>query len=144
MNLNFGQEVNNFNSNYEILLNKIKSNKLHNSELNDFKNSYNLIIDEIVNMSGGFKNKETKQLKATLYYADWCGHCKTFKPTWKKIINEYKDNKNISFEDYEEQDMTSKQLENIKYFPTILFNDSLYDGGRSYEEFSKEIKNRLS
>ena len=145
MNFNFGEEVNNFNSNYENLLNSFKSNKFDNKELNNFKNSYNSIINEIINMNGGFKrNKEEKQLKATLYYANWCGHCKTFKPIWKKIMNEYKDNKNISFENYEEEKMTQEQLSNVKYFPTILFNGTLYDGGRSYEEFNKEIKNRLN
>jgi len=148
MNFNFGEEVNNFNSNYENLLKSFKSHKsikFNNKELNNFNNSYNSIINEIINMNGGFKkNNEEKQLKTTLYHAKWCGHCRTFKPIWDEIMKNYKDNKNISFEDYEEQDMTPTQLKNVKYFPTILFNNTLYDGGRSFEEFNKEIKNRLN
>ena len=34
--------------------------------------------------------------KVTLYYADWCGHCTKFKPTWEGIKQVFKLN-NISF-----------------------------------------------
>ena len=28
--------------------------------------------------------------KITLYHADWCGHCKRFKPTWEALKGVFK------------------------------------------------------
>ena len=38
--------------------------------------------------------------KITLYYADWCGHCTSFKPTWQALKKVFKDNK-VKFAEYE-------------------------------------------
>jgi thiol-disulfide isomerase/thioredoxin len=74
----------------------------------------------------------SKKLDITLYYADWCGHCNTFKPEWKKIndniekIQKKFKNVKITLNNYDD-----KQLEKIgggkindkavKGFPTIKF-----------------------
>lgn len=34
-------------------------------------------------------NKEIVKKYVTLYYADWCAHCKTFKPEWFKLKSAY-------------------------------------------------------
>jgi protein disulfide-isomerase A6 len=38
----------------------------------------------------------SKKIEMTLYYADWCGHCHTIKPEWKKLKENIKDKKNIN------------------------------------------------
>jgi hypothetical protein len=32
-----------------------------------------------------------KEVEVTLYYANWCGHCVTFKPEWQKFKKNIKD-----------------------------------------------------
>ena len=64
--------------------------------------------------------------KIVLFYADWCGHCTTFKPEWEKFENEIKnsDFKNkISVEKYESAEKHPYQVE-IKGYPTIKVFDN--------------------
>ena len=58
--------------------------------------------------------------KVTLYYANWCGHCKTFKSIWNSL-KPYFQKYNIEFKDYEES-LNSQIMEdnNINSFPTII------------------------
>lgn len=51
------------------------------------KSSSNKKIENMTNQS----NKGT----IILFYADWCGHCKTFKPSWDKIKYQYKNKYNF-------------------------------------------------
>ena len=36
--------------------------------------------------------------KFVLYYADWCGHCKTVLPIWEQLSNKYKDSSIIKID----------------------------------------------
>jgi hypothetical protein len=53
-----------------------------------------------------------KSVKLTLYFADWCGHCVSFKPEWEKIkknMSKIKDNHkkvNIKIEEYEHEKLS--------------------------------------
>ena len=49
--------------------------------------------------------------KVTLYYANWCGHCKTFKSTWNSL-KPYFQKYNIEFKDYEESSNTQIMKDN--------------------------------
>lgn len=74
-----------------------------------------------------------KKLEITLYYADWCGHCVSFKPEWEKLnknINKIqKKFKNI---DISLNKLNDKEIEKIgsgkingnaiNGFPTIKFS----------------------
>jgi len=70
----------------------------------------------------------------SLYYADWCGHCKTFKPEWEALKTTL-DDMGVSHKEYE-SDANPKEVEakGIKGFPTILIKkdkkEYVYTGPR--------------
>ena len=96
-----------------------------------------------------------KTIEVTLFHADWCHHCKVFKPEWKNLLVEldkYNKNKHNEYriiaKEYEEQSLSSlsddETLINgqpIQGFPTIKIKcsdkkkhvDYEYDGQRTSE-----------
>jgi thiol-disulfide isomerase/thioredoxin len=69
-----------------------------------------------------------KQAELILFYVDWCPHCKTAKPEWEKMKNEYEDKQingyNIIFTEYNctNESPEVEQLMNkykIEGYPTI-------------------------
>ena len=72
-----------------------------------------------------------------MYYADWCGHCKTTKPHFKELMNESPENIKVmmvNVEDKENKELVESQ--DIKGFPTIRF----YKNGlnNDYDEYEGE------
>jgi len=65
-----------------------------------------------------------EERKIIFYYAEWCGHCVSFKPKWieikKRIDKLQKTNKMVSYEEYE-ADKNPKEIDkaNVTGFPTI-------------------------
>ena len=82
-------------------------------------------------------------MKVSLFYANWCGHCKHFLPTWNTLKNEFKKN-NIDFAEYEDSVngdiMQKKQIEG---FPTIKIehngNEYDYNGSRDVASILNEV-----
>jgi thiol-disulfide isomerase/thioredoxin len=84
-------------------------------------------------------DQDITQKYVTLYYADWCGHCQTFKPEWfkfKAAYNKYKDEiKNkykmeLIINEYENDEYPEKATnDNVEGFPTIKikYNDKTDD-----------------
>ncbi|QKF94309.1 thioredoxin [Fadolivirus algeromassiliense] len=71
--------------------------------------------------------------RVILYFADWCGHCKKFKPEWNKLKIELK-NMNISFAEYKDgTDDAVIQSAGIRGFPTIRIDGKEYNGDRSID-----------
>jgi thiol-disulfide isomerase/thioredoxin len=78
-----------------------------------------------------------------MFYAEWCGHCKTTKPQFQQLIDNYKGPVKIMMIDSEapeNQDLVKSQ--NIKGFPTIRYypsgisqNYQEYNGGRNVDNF---------
>ena len=85
-----------------------------------------------------------------LFYAEWCGHCKTMKPEYEKATSELNGKKNssgktIRFEkvDCDENKELGKKYD-VSGYPTIkILNDDGtqddYDGARSFEGLKKYL-----
>ena len=91
------------------------------------------------NMTGGGND-----IQIMLFKADWCGHCKNFKPTWEKISEMYKSKYNFIIYDADNQTDKFKEYK-VDAFPTVLVNNSnniiTYDGDRSYDDFNNFLQN---
>jgi thiol-disulfide isomerase/thioredoxin len=58
---------------------------------------------------------------AELYYANWCGHCKTFKPIWFNEIKPIFAQRNIKCYEYNDELNADKiEAAGIDGFPTII------------------------
>lgn len=86
-----------------------------------------------------------------MYYAEWCGHCKTTKPEFEKLISNYNGNVKIilvNCEDEQHQELVKSQK--IKGFPTIRYYPSgisgdhqEYNGGRTQDDFVQYLSQRI-
>lgn len=85
--------------------------------------------------------------KVTLYYANWCGHCKTFKPVWDSL-KPYFDKNNVQYEDYEDGSNPDEIKKNkIEAFPTIMIENNgikyEYNGERTVDGLVRELMPNL-
>lgn len=84
--------------------------------------------------------------KVVLYYADFCGHCKHFKPEWERLKQMQMNDSSIIFEEYEDSKNPQIMEENqIAGFPTIhIIHDGKkteYLGPRKAEDILEAAKN---
>lgn len=95
-------------------------------------------------------------INVTLYHADWCGHCKSFMPEWKKFVKHTGSSKNIVTKTIED-----KMLENgpqptingvkIEGYPTIKIeiidgkkkSEHDYDGKRTAGDLNMHVNNLM-
>ena len=88
----------------------------------------------------GFSNNKPTLV---LFYADWCGHCKSMKPEWKKFEKKYSNN----CKKVEDKSITDEHRKKYKVngYPTIVLikDDKIietYKGERNFEGFESFIK----
>jgi thiol-disulfide isomerase/thioredoxin len=78
-----------------------------------------------------------------LYYADWCGACKMFKPTWAKI--KALEGPNLRFKEVNVSEATDDIAQTINAIPAIVVVDAVsgktykYDGSRDYASVKRMI-----
>ena len=101
-----------------------------------------------------FINNNSNKPVLSLYYAKWCGHCNTFKPTWEQIKN---DQNNLNFVDFNTVDCSGDSKETSIYntpngteldgFPTIILSidnkDKIYNGQRNKKAIEDYLKKEL-
>jgi len=70
-----------------------------------------------------------------LYYAEWCGHCKTMKPEWDKVVQKLKESGNVNVADVKSDVIPKLEHKpDIEGFPTI----KMYNNGKSVARFQDE------
>lgn len=87
----------------------------------------------------------------TLYYADWCPHCKTIKPVFQdfmgngsvKVNNSY-----VKCKMVEEKQIQRGVDPDVKGYPTLLYSDAAgkiveFNGTRDSEGFLKFLKEQI-
>ena len=119
------------------------------------QNNVNNETDGASQMSFGDLTLDTEKINITLYFAHWCGHCKTFiNSTWSKAKETYANSNELTLN---EVDCTNTKTEvktpagkTIQGFPTVILNyknkdgeyvEEEYNGGRSYSVFSAFLEN---
>lgn len=70
-----------------------------------------------------------------LYYAEWCGHCKTMKPEWEKVVSKMKDTGKVNIAEVESNWIEHlKDKPEIEGYPTI----KMYNCGKEVAKFEDE------
>lgn len=115
--------------------------KLNESELSSILNESELFSDETFNGGEALP-------RCTLYYANWCGHCKVLKPTWQKLIESDKYKGKIQFEEVEaDENPTVIKEAQIEGFPTIKIEKNTetkeYQGDRTIEDLEEFLDNNI-
>jgi thiol-disulfide isomerase/thioredoxin len=92
------------------------------------------LIRVVMKANGMLEGFEGDGPTFTLYYADWCPHCKTVKPlfsSWSKNGSVTINGKRVNLQMVEESQMKDKSVP-IKGYPTMLLKTT----GGTYIEFS--------
>lgn len=105
---------------------------------------------------GGDSEKEAKEYNSLpkdtpivlLIHAEWCGHCRAFKPVWEEMERELSVTPdNVVLASVEEKGLnmiTPEHIANFSGFPTIRFIENgavqEHEGSRNKEELMKKIK----
>ena len=88
------------------------------------------------------------------FYADWCGHCKSMEPEWKKLVKKCGNKYNLARVKDDQKDQLINNLgQNIQGFPTLGStannganngaNFNTYSGSRTADDFMEYIKQNL-
>jgi thiol-disulfide isomerase/thioredoxin len=88
------------------------------------------------------------KVNVTLFHADWCGHCQSFKPTWKKLVSHYH-NSNVNLKSVESNDPSYNKLahingEGVRGYPTIKLEYNGVEKEYSGERTEKALISAIS
>ncbi|CAJ1382728.1 unnamed protein product [Effrenium voratum] len=83
------------------------------------------------------------------FFAPWCGHCKSMKPAWDKLMKQYDGHDSIVVADVDCIGDGKSMCDEIgvEGFPTIKYGDPAnledYEGGREFADLDKFTKTNL-
>ena len=124
---NCGDNRNNININNNVFLSinysyKKNSQSIYMDSYNDkylkYKAKY-LNLKKTMSLRNVSQSGGADKTEIYLFKAEWCGHCKGFKPLWEKIKEEYKDKYTFVTLD-SEKDKEKIDEWKIGGFPTII------------------------
>ena len=110
----------------------------------------------LLNMANSMENftNKNKKYELVLYYASWCGHCKTLcepdgSSIWDELTQKYKNHDKIEIKKVNEDTLSTeeKQKIGIKGYPTvILYKEQKleYEGNRTIDDFDAFIKKHVN
>ena len=83
-------------------------------------------------------SKLNKDKQLVLFYANWCGHCKTMKPLWDDASQEVGNEKMIKVDVGEGTSEQKKMMEkyDVQGFPTIL----VFENGEYIKKHEERTK----
>ncbi|ORX86673.1 disulfide isomerase [Anaeromyces robustus] len=108
------------------------------------------VHSDIVMLNSGNFDEVVFKPKAhalVLFFAPWCGHCKSLAPTFEKVATDYVNEENVIIAKIDATENTVlAEKYNVKGYPHLVFFDAsekskegyepiVYDGGRSEEDF---------
>lgn len=101
-----------------------------------YKSKYMSLKDKLNQTGGG------KKTKVMLFKAEWCGHCKSFKPIWDIVTKQYD---NLDFVVYDsDKNVDDITKYNVSGFPTIIVekdgNTFEYNEERNADSFNNFLK----
>eukprot|EP00331_Platyophrya_macrostoma_P030104 CAMPEP_0176437160 /NCGR_PEP_ID=MMETSP0127-20121128/18439_1 /TAXON_ID=938130 /ORGANISM="Platyophrya macrostoma, Strain WH" /LENGTH=211 /DNA_ID=CAMNT_0017820699 /DNA_START=27 /DNA_END=662 /DNA_ORIENTATION=- len=98
--------------------------------------------DVIVLTHDNFKNVTEAGDSFVLFYAPWCGHCKTFKPTWKQFASQAKGKLTVGMVNCDDHSGICKAY-GVRGYPTALLQkgDKVYKfrSARTLEQLQKFV-----
>jgi len=89
------------------------------------------IVDNVNKINDLLKNNDNTIV--ILLFADWCGACQHFKPTWKSTIEKIKDTPNLLTANVESNNFENLDIDtgNIMGYPTV----EVHKGGKKIDGF---------
>ena len=83
------------------------------------------------------------------FYAPWCGHCKTLKPAWDKLMHEYREHADVVIGDCDCTGACKGLCEEmgVQGYPTLKFGDPSaladYQGARDFDGLKRHAETEL-
>ena len=103
---------------------------------NKYKQKYLQLKNSMSQQSGGFlESNDEEKPELMLFKAEWCGHCRNFKPSWD-ALQKHLTSVNFKTIDADEEEETLAKY-GVEGFPTIMLKNKNsiieFNGDRSID-----------